>query len=365
MKTMATAGRRVLTVLLALVMGGVIMYLSGKDAIGAYQVLFNSAFGNQRAIANTLLTATPLIFTGLATLIAFRSGIFNVGVEGSLYVGAFTAAWVGFTFVDLPGVVLVTLAFAAGGLVGGLWGLIPGYLKARLRVDEIVTTIMLNYVAILFTDYLVTGPFFVPGMANAMSAEVAPQAQLPRLVERSQLNVSFVIALVVFGLVTFLLHRTTLGYEVKTIGTNPLFARWMGMPVGRTILTVMFISGLIGGLAGAGQALGVHYRFVSGFSRGLGFDGIVIALLGRSSTVGVLLSALFLGALRNGSSTMEMFTQIPRDLIDIVVALVIFFVAVEISFDWLRRRRNATVATPDRSASGDSIPEKERVSGHD
>ncbi|MBK8021045.1 MAG: ABC transporter permease [Chloroflexi bacterium] len=353
--------RTVLTVLLALVMGGVIMQISGKDALNAYQVLFNSAFGSERAIANTLLAATPLIFTGLATLIAFRAGIFNVGVEGSLYVGAFTAAWVGFTFVDLPGVLLIALAFAAGALVGGLWGLIPGYLKARLRVDEIVTTIMLNYVAIRFTDYLVTGPFFVPGMANAMSAEVAPQAQLPRLIERSQLNLSLIVALVVFVVVAFMLRRTTLGYEVKTIGTNPVFARWIGMPVGRTIMLVMFVSGLIGGLAGAGQALGVNYRFVSGFSRGLGFDGIVIALLGRGSPVGVLFSALFLGALRNGASTMEMFTRIPRDLIDIVVALVIFFTAVEVGFDWLRRKR-----TTEDAGTEATLPDQEkgRVSGN-
>jgi len=191
----------------------------------------------------------------------------------------------------------------------------------------------------------------VPGMANAMSAQVAEQAQLPRLVERSQLNASFILALVSVIVVAWLLRRTTLGYEVKTIGSNPLFARWMGMPVARTILLVMFISGLLGGLAGAGQVLGVHYRFVSGFSRGLGFDGIVVALLGRNSPLGALLAALFLGALRNGSSTMEMFTQIPRDLIDIVIALVIFFVAVEISFGWLKRRTIAA-ATPEAEQKG-------------
>jgi simple sugar transport system permease protein len=358
MRSFVPVIRTLITVFLALLLGGIIMQLSGKDAANAYQVLFNSAFGSERAIANTLLTATPLIFTGLATLIAFRAGIFNVGVEGSLYVGAFAAAWVGFTFTEVPGPLLIVLAFAAAAVVGGLWGLIPGYLKARLRVDEIVTTIMLNYVAILFTDYLVTGPFFVPGMANAMSTEVAKGAQLPRLIERSQLNASFIIALVVVVVVAFVLRGTTLGYEIKAIGTNPLFARWMGMPVARTILLVMFISGLIGGVAGAGQVLGVHYRFVSGFSRGLGFDGIVVALLGRNSPFGVLLAALFLGALRNGSSTMEMFTRIPRDLIDIVVAFVIFFVAVEIGFGWLRWR--AKIGARRET----DLEQKEQASGH-
>ncbi len=350
MEQTRNVARMLVTLALALVVGAIIIQLSGKDALNAYQVVWNSAFGNDRAIANTLLAATPLIFTGLATLVAFRAGIFNVGVEGALYVGAFAAAWVGFTFTELPGLLLITLAFLFGGLVGGLWSLIPGYLKARLRVDEIVTTIMLNYVAILFTDYLVNGPFLVPGMANAMSAEVAPQAQLARIVPRSQWNISFFVALGVFGLVLFLMRRTTLGYEIRSIGSNPVFTRWSGMPVGRIILLVMFISGFIGGLAGAGQALGVHYRFVAGFSRGLGFDGIVVALLGRNSPAGVLLAALFFGALRNGSSTMEMFTRIPRDLIDILIALIIFFVAIDLGFDWLRKRlaprRAAPVAQP-------------------
>ncbi|MCC6616654.1 MAG: ABC transporter permease [Anaerolineae bacterium] len=345
-----TLGRTLITLALAFGAGYVIMQLSGKDALEAYRVIFESAFGTPRALANTLLAATPLIFTGLATLIAFRAGIFNIGVEGSLYIGAFTAAWVGFTFTDLPGVLVVALAFAAGALTGGLWGLIPGYLKARLRVDEIVTTIMLNYVAIRFTDYLVTGPFLVPGMANAMSEQVAPQAELPRLVERSQLNFSFILALIVFALVWLLMSRTSLGYEIKAIGSNPTFARWSGMPVGRIILSVMFISGLIGGLAGAGQVLGVHYRFVSGFSRGYGFDGIVIALVGRNHPLGVLLTALLFGALRNGSSTMEMFTQIPRDLVDVVISLIIFFVAVDISFGWLRRRFGKQQTTQPQAA---------------
>ncbi len=330
--------RVMITLLMALLLGGAIIAASGKDPIFAYQQLYQAAFGNQRAFANTLLAATPLIFTGLATLIAFRAGIFNIGVEGSLYFGAFVAAWVGFTFVGLPGILLIPLAFILAGMAGGLWGVVPGYLKAYLQVDEVVTTIMLNYVAIFFTDWLVTGPFLVPGMANAMSAEVAPQAQLPRLVERSQLNISFYIALVTVFIVLLIVRRTTLGYEVDAHGTNPLFARWMGMPVKRVIVQVMFLSGLIGGLAGAGQALGVNYRFVSGFSRGLGFDGIVVALLGRNTPIGALLAALFFGALRNGGSTMELFTRIPRDLIDILQALIIFFLTVDVGYQWLTNR---------------------------
>lgn len=346
--TLTNVARTLITLALALIAGALIMALSGKDPINAYSVMLNSAFGSERAIANTFLAATPLIFTGLATLIAFRAGIFNVGVEGSLYLGAFAAAWAGFTFTDLPAIIIVPLAFILAGVIGGVWGMIPGYLKARYKVDEVVTTIMLNYVAILFTDYLVNGPFLVPGMSNAMSAEVSPQAQLPRIIERAQWNISFFIALGVFLFVLFLLKRTTLGYEIRVLGSNPLFARWSGMPARRIIVTVMFISGFIGGLGGAGQALGVHYRFISGFSQGLGFDGIVVALLGRNNPIGALIAALFFGALRNGGSTMELFTRIPRDLIDILIALIIFFIAIDISFDWLRRRVRAPLppATP-------------------
>ena len=332
-------GRVVVTVVLALLIGAVIIQLSNGNAVETFEVLFNSALGNERALANTLLAATPLIFTGLATLVAFKAGIFNVGVEGSLYLGAFAAAWVGFTFTDLPGAVLIPLALIAAGIVGGLWALIPGFLKARLRVDEVVSTIMLNYVAIIFCDWLVTGPFMAPGMSNAMSREVAAQAQLPRLVERSQLNIAFIVALGVFVIVLLLMRRSTFGFEVRVLGSNPVFARWSGLPVGKIIMLVFFVSGFIGGLAGRGQALGVHYRFQSGFSRGFGYDGIVIALLGRNSPVGVLLAALFFGALRSGSSTMEMFTNVPRDLIDILIAIIIFIVAIDIGFGWLKKRQ--------------------------
>ena len=242
--------RVVLTIELALLAGGIILELSGKDALDTYRVLFEWGLGTPRARANTLLAATPLIFTGLATLVAFRAGIFNVGVEGSLYLGAFAAAWVGFTFTDLPGVVLIPLALVVAGVVGGLWALIPGFLKARLRVDEVVSTIMLNYVAINFCDYLVTGPFMAPGMSNAMSSEVAAQAQLPRLVERSQFNIGFLVALGVFVIVLILMRRSTFGFEIRMLGSNPVFARWSGLPVGKIIMLVFFASGFIGGLAG-------------------------------------------------------------------------------------------------------------------
>ncbi|MFQ5856429.1 MAG: ABC transporter permease [Anaerolineae bacterium] len=327
-----------LTLLIAFLMGALVMRLSGKDAIEAYTTLFSSALGNRTAIANTLLAATPLIFTGLGAAIAFRAGVFNVGVEGSLYLGAFVAAWAGFTFVTLPALILISLCFILAAIMGGLWCYVPGMLRARLKVDEIVTTIMLNYVAILFTSYLVNYPFRVPGLANAMSEKVAEGARLVRLAPPSQLNVSFMIALVVTAIMIFVFRHTTLGFELRAMGDNPLFARWSGMPAAGVIEKVMFISGALGGIAGAGQALGVHYRFVANFSPGFGFDGIAIALLGRNTPLGTFLAALLFGVLRNGGSTMELFTDVPRDLIRVLEATIIFFVAIEFSLAWLRSR---------------------------
>jgi ABC-type uncharacterized transport system permease subunit len=350
--TVTNASRVIITIEMALVVCGIVLELSGKDALNTYRVLFEWGLGTPRARGNSLLAATPLIFTGLGTAVAFRAGIFNVGVEGSLYMGALAAAWAGFTFVHTPGLPLIVFAFVLAALAGGLWGLIPGYLKARLRVDEVVTTIMLNYVAIDFTSYMVqSGPFFVPGMANAMSKTVAKQAQLPRLMPRSQFNASFFIALASVVIMIVIMQRTRLGYETRLTGDNPLFARWSGVLVGGTILKVMFLSGLFGGIAGAGQVLGVHYNFTARFSRGFGFDGLTIALLARNSPLGVLIGALLFGALRSGGTTIELFTDVPIDLVDIVQALIIYFVAIDLSLDFLARRRRVEASEQERASA--------------
>ncbi len=315
-----------------------IMALSGKNPWKAYEVLFTSALGSPVAVADTLLVATPLIFSGLATAISFRAGVFNIGVEGSLYLGAFAAAWVAFTFVHLPGVLLVSLAFLLAGIIGGIWLLVPGYLKAYLNVDEIVTTIMLNYVAIFFTSYLVNYPFAVPGLANAMSPRIAKQAMLTRLLPPSQFNISFFLAIAAVVATWFLFARTTLGLELRTLGLNPIFARWSGMPSAKVILKVMFISGFLGGLAGAGQVLGVNYRFVANFSPGYGFDGIAVALLANNDPWGSFLAALLFGILRNGGATMELLLDIPLEIVRILEGTIILFVTAQFAVSkWSRR----------------------------
>lgn len=332
--------RFLLTLTAALATGALVMAVSGRNALEAYRTLFQVAFVGTQNIADTLLAATPLIFTGLATAVAFRAGVFNIGVEGALYLGAFAAAWIGFTFTSLSAGLIVPLAFLAAGIAGAIFTLIPGLLRAYLYVDEIVTTIMLNYVAIFFTSYLVNYPYAVPGLANAMSPKIAAAADLPRLLPPSQLNLALIVALVLVAGVHLLITRTTLGYELRAVGSNPIFAKWSGIPVASLIVKVMLLSGFIGGLAGAGQVLGVNYRFVDNFSPGYGFDGITIALLGRTTPLGSLVAAILLGALRSGGSTVEIFLDVPKDLVLILEATIIFFVTAEYVMDILRRRRH-------------------------
>src|SRR2546430_11178042 len=273
--------------LIALLVGAVVLFASGRDAIGTYWLLAQQSLGGTSQIANTLVAATPVLLTGLATAVAFRSGIFNVGVEGSLYVGAFAAAWAGFTLKDLPGPLLIVVAIILAGAAGALWAIVPGVLRARWRVDEVVTTLMLNYVAILLTSWLVNYYFLAPDIANSMSPLIANDARLAPLLPRSQLTIAFLLALVVTLLYAYLFNRATIGYQLRMTGLNPRFARAVGINLGRSIIVAFLLSGLIGGFAGGLQILGVNYRFIAPFSPGYGFTGIAVALLGRGHPAGI------------------------------------------------------------------------------
>src|SRR5438128_10557644 len=257
--------------LIALLVGAIVLFASGRDAIGTYWLLAQQSLGGTSQIANTLVAATPVLLTGLATAIAFRSGMFNVGVEGSLYVGAFAAAWAGFTLTRLPGPLLILVAVVLAGLAGALWALIPGILRAQWRVDEVVTTLMLNYVAILLTSWLVNYFFLAPDIANSMSPLIAGDARLARLLPGSQLTIAFLLALLVTLLYAFLFNRATIGYELRMTGLNPRFARAVGINLGRAIIVAFLLSGLIGGSAGGLQILGVNYRFIEQLSPGYAF----------------------------------------------------------------------------------------------
>jgi len=326
----------------ALLVGAMVLAASGRDAAGTYALLFQQSLGGPTEFANTLVSTTPILLTGLATSIAFRAGIFNVGVEGSLYVGAFAAAWVGFSLSNLPGLMIVLVAGAFAGLAGGAWALIPALLRARWRVDEVVTTLMLNYVAILLTSWLVNYYFLAPDIANSMSPQIAEQARLPSLFSSTQLTIAFPFALVVTALYAYLFNRSVVGYELRMIGLNPKFARAVGINLAAGIITAFLLSGVLGGIAGGMQILGVNYRFIDHFSPGYGFTGIAVALLGRGHPIGIVLAALFFGALSSGGAMIQLFSDIPLDLINVLQGVVMIFAVIELTRlpfvrRWLRR----------------------------
>jgi simple sugar transport system permease protein len=312
----------------ALAVGGIVLALTGRDAPGTYRLLFEQAFGGQIAIANTLVATTPILLAGLATAVAFRAGVFTIGVEGSLYLGAFAAAWVGFTFTGLAGVVLVPLAVVAAAVAGTLWSAPPAALKVWFGVDEVVSTLMLNYVAILLTSYLVNEFFLAPGIANSMSPLVADQARLPALIPRTQLTVAFLIALAATAIVAVVFRATAAGYDLRLVGLSPRFAAATGISLAAVVIGAMLASGLLGGLAGGLQVLGVNYRFIDRFSPGYGFTGIAVALLGRNTPLGVLLASLFFGALANGGAMIQFFSDIPIDLILLLQGTVMILAVV-------------------------------------
>lgn len=279
-------------------------------------------------ISESLLAATPLIFTGLAVALGFRSGLFNIGGEGQLYIGAIVGTFVGFSLHGLPLFVHLPLAVAAGFLGGALWGFIPGLLKARTGAHEVIVTIMLNYVSYQLVTWVLRQSWYQrPGRSDPVSPVVDPSAVIPPIIDGLRLNWGFVLALVAAAFVSWLLFRSTLGFEFRAVGLNPSAARYAGMSISKALVLTMAICGGLAGLAGTTEILGVTKSLTPGFSPGYGFDGIAIALLGGSTPLGVVLSALLFGVLRAGATPMQAATGIPIDLVVVIQALVIMFVA--------------------------------------
>jgi simple sugar transport system permease protein len=276
----------------------------------------------------SLVSATPYIFAGLAVAVGFRCGLFNIGVEGQLFIGAIFAVWVGYTFKGLPAIIHVPLALAAGALGGALWALPAAILKAKVGAHEVINTIMLNYIAFRLSEWLLNGPMMRPGTANPVSPNIEASAHLYRFFsDPIRFHLGFFIALAVAVFIWWFLFRTTLGFELRTVGTNPNAARYAGMSIARNYLIAFGLSGALAGLAGANEVLGVNHNLASAFSSGYGFDSIALALLGKSHPLGVVLAALLFGTLRSGGTRMQNVAQIPVDIIGIIQALVIAFIA--------------------------------------
>jgi simple sugar transport system permease protein len=345
-----------LAILLGLLCGAILIVVSDVMAgnslnlmlpIEAYGALLEGSLGSIQAIGATLNTATPLIFTGLAVAFGFRAGLFNIGANGQFLMGAFFAAVVG-SMPIAPFPLHMFLALAAGFLGGALWGFIPGILKAWRGAHEVVTTIMLNFIAYQLLNLLASTMFRDPAASFPKTRDVLPSAQLPIILADTRLHAGILFALLTAFIVWFVLFKTTLGFEIRTVGINPFAAKYAGIRPGFITVLTMSISGALAGLGGAVQIQGVQRAYPAEYLINLGFDGIAVALVGRAHPAGVVGAALLFGGLRAGAGAMQRATGIPIDIIAIVQAFIILFVAAEPvlrkAVPWLRQRRKLEAA---------------------
>jgi simple sugar transport system permease protein len=309
-----------------------------ENPLKVYHAIFAAALSNRDGWGNVLYRATPLIFTGLAVALAFQCGLFNIGGEGQMVMGGFAITWIGFTFVKLPALMLIPLCILGGAVVGAMWAAIPGYLKARRGVHEVVTTIMLNWIAVAFTQYL-TMAYKPEASWIPHTHEIAESAQLSRIAEylnavgidfpkSNLLNTSLLLAIGTVIFVAFLLKRTKLGYEIRAVGFNPSAAECAGISVAKNTVLAMAISGAVAGLAGVNQVMGYKHRFRYGVFEGLGFDGIGVAFIGRNSPFGVVVAALLFGILDHGGLAIDVSTRVPREIVLVLKAAILIFVVV-------------------------------------
>jgi ABC-type uncharacterized transport system permease subunit len=348
-----------LAVAIALAAGGVVIALSGDNPFPAYQALFEGAFGGQRAIAETLVMATPLILGGLAFAVAARAGLFNIGIEGQMVMGGLAAGLVAAVDTGLPAVIHLPLALVAGTLAGGIWGFIPGILKARTGAHEVITTIMLNYLAYRIVTVIIGRedlPLVNPALQATQPALEA--AELPRLVQGTRLHAGFIIAIIAAIVIWYLLYRTVFGYKLRTVGLSAGAAAYAGFSWGRTIAISMLISGLLAGLGGTVDTLGLQGRFYN-VAIGLGFTSIAVGLVGRNQPFGVVLSGLLFGALAAGATKMQNTAGISRDIVYVLLGFVIFSVSALAAVQQFRtsRRQAARARSMTRDRASDDAGE--------
>jgi general nucleoside transport system permease protein len=295
-------------------------------------------------LSESLVTSTPYMFAGLAVALGFKCSLFNIGAEGQIYIGALAAAWIGYSVTGLPGIIHMPLAFLGGAAAAGLWGAIPGYLRAKTGAHEVINTIMMNYIAFRLADWLVNGPMKRGGAQGyiPITPSILPTAEILQFFpDPVRFHLGFFMALGFAVLVYWFLWKTTLGFEIRTVGANVRAARYSGISVGRNIVLAMALSGALAGMAGANEVLAVNHNVAGAFSPGYGFDSIALALLGNSHPLGVVLASLLFGTLRNGATRMQSVASIPVDIIVIVQAMVIMFIAAPAIIRWIYRLKEA------------------------
>jgi ABC-type uncharacterized transport system permease subunit len=312
-----------------IVAAAVVVTLAAKaNPVTAYGALLQGAVGSVQGLAETLAQTTILLFASLGVAVAFRAGLFNIGAEGQLVVGALAAAVTG-ADLALPKPLEVPLCFAAGAAAGAAWAFIAGWLKARYGASEVITTIMLNYIAYLGADYAVTGPLR-GSRAAPETAPIAASAVLHPLVPDTRLTAAFPLALLVAGAAWWWLFRTVWGYEVRVLGRSERVARYAGISPPGVIMTTMSIAGACAGLGGAAEVLSMLHRFNAQLSPGYGFTSIAAALVGQSNPLGVVVSTFFFGILQNGALSMQALAGVPKDLVSVITGLAILLAAVNL-----------------------------------
>jgi simple sugar transport system permease protein len=347
----------VFATLAALIIGAIMLLVLGVNPIDAYAALWDGAFGSSNAFAETLVKATPLLLVALGICISFRGDVINIGGEGQMIIGAILATWVGLNFTDLPGWLVITIAMLAGFFGGAVWGGIPGFLKAYFNVNEILSTVMMNAIAVQLMNFLLRGPMIDPAQAEAASqipqtARLLDAFRLARLMPPTRLHFGAVIAVVLAGLVYILLWRTTLGYRIRAVGQNPHASRYAGIQVSRYMVLALLLSGAFAGLAGAVQVYGVNYRMItdgsaSGFTGSAGFNGIVAALFGGLHPIWSIPASILFGALLVGANKMQRIVQVPSALIIALNGLVVVFVVSSEILRKQRQRKRLAVAKRD------------------
>ena len=302
------------------VLCGIVVHIRGQDSLEFYRILLSSGFASFDDFGYVLFNATPLVFTGLAVAIGYKSGLFNIGCEGQLYVAAFAAAWIGM-HLNLPAFLLVPICIGGAMIAGAGWGAVPGFLKARYGAHEVINTIMMNFIAFALMNYLVTSVYQEPGQMIPQTPQIHETARIPRLAslvpflpQSNPLNLSFWIACVCVVLCYIFLTYTRWGYELRLVGNAPDVASYGGINPGRVTVWVMALSGAVAGLAGVVEVMGYRYRFLANFSSGWGFTGIAVALLGRNNPFGILAAAVLFGLLNKVALDIEILLEIPRGL---------------------------------------------------
>jgi general nucleoside transport system permease protein len=341
-------------VVAVLAVTGAAFVIAGANPVDAYLAYFVQPLTREFTFLEVLVVATPLLLAGTAVAIAFRAGYWNIGVEGQLLVGAIAAAGVGQVAEGWPAFLVLPAMVAAGALAGAAWALVPALLRVRLGIDEVVTTLLLNPVALLLVEALLHGPWRDPETGFPESPRIAASAEFPQLIERSRLHLGFVIAIVLIVVAWWILTRTATGLRVRAVGLSPHAARFAGIGVERTLLRVALMSGAVAGIAGVSEIAGIQYRLTAGFSPGFGYTGIVVAMLGGLTMPGVLLAGLLLGDLGVGASSAVRSLQIPSQL-SAVVQGTLLLVTVGCLALLRRRSRREQEPSPDGGEPGTAL----------